>query len=174
MVEESKKNEPVIHTDEDWKQRVKAEDAALDEKFREEAAQNSEAAPPDKAAHVEQGKESRHERQAGAKIEARQIPPASFPTLIGMFSTQAMVSLGLVPNPSTGKAEVQLELARHFIDVMGVLEEKTKGNLDEGEAKLLETTLYQLRMAFVERSNSPQTQADQSERTHDTGTSGTP
>ena len=80
------------------------------------------------------------------------MPPASFGTLVAMFTTQAMVSLGAIPNPATGKAEPQLELARHFIGLLGVLEEKTKGNLDPHESQQLIQSLHELRIAFVEIS----------------------
>ena len=81
-----------------------------------------------------------------------QVPPATMTTLVSMFSTQAMVGLGLLANPMTGKPEPQLHLARHFIDLLGVLETKTQGNLTSDEAKLLEMSLHELRMAFVQVS----------------------
>jgi hypothetical protein len=140
MPGESDTKRPEIHVDDDWKQRVKAEDAALDQQFRSE--------PPPQPTAAEQA-----EQQPAAEsepLDSRLIPPADFHTLVGMFSTQAMLSLGLFPNPATGKAEVQLELARHFIDLLGVIDEKTKGNLSPPEHSLLETTLHQLRMAYVE------------------------
>ena len=65
-----------------------------------------------------------------------------------------MVSLGVVHNPVTGKAEVQLPLARHFIDLLVVLDTKTKGNLDEGEQSMLDSSLHHLRMAYVEMTKS--------------------
>ena len=69
-----------------------------------------------------------------------------------MLSTQAMVALGLIPNPATRKAEKELPLARYFIDLIGVLEKKTAGNLDRDEAAALDETLHTLRMAYVQRS----------------------
>jgi hypothetical protein len=141
---------PVIHSDEDWKQRVKAEDAALDEKFR------AEAATKDAPAAETASKPATEKTEATAKAEEpADFPPASLYSLISMFSTQAMVGLGVIPNPVSGKAEANLPLARHFIDTLGVLEEKTDGNLDPGEHKFLEQTLHQLRMAYVELSKSP-------------------
>jgi hypothetical protein len=85
---------------------------------------------------------------------AFEMPPASFLMLIGMFSTQAMVCMGVIPNPATGKAESQLPLARHFIDLLEVLAEKTKGNLDTEEQTQLDGTLHQLRMVYVEQNRA--------------------
>ena len=123
--------QPEITVDEDWKSRVKAEDAALDEARK---AESQEAA----------------EDSAKTKIDPQQIPPANFGELVDMFCTQAMLSLGLVPDPATNKAELQKELAKHFIDLLGVLEEKTQGNLDDREKSMLDSTLHQLRLAYVE------------------------
>lgn len=88
-------------------------------------------------------------REKGA---AAPIPPADFETLVQMFSMQAMVSLGAIPDPGSGKPEVQLTLARHFIDLLGVVEAKTRGNLSPDEASLLDGSLHSLRMLYLEQS----------------------
>jgi hypothetical protein len=148
----SEGEKPEIKSDEDWKQRVKAEDAALDEEFRGEAASN-------KTQPKESPQKPSGEQGTGAPTEApAEFPPASLFSLVSMFSTQAMVGLGIVPNPVSQKAELNLPLARHFIDTLGVLEEKTKGNLDANEETFLAQTLHQLRMAFVELSKNPPTE----------------
>ena len=155
-----------IHVDDDWKRRVKAEDAALDQQFQSETAPQEPAAKPAEPQKAEPQKTKPAETETGKAAESRPLdprmfPPADFQTLVGMFSTQAMLSLGLFPNPATGETEVQPELARHFIDLLGVLEEKTKGNLSPGEHSLLETTLHQLRMAYVELTRQPAVSTDQ-------------
>ncbi len=103
---------------------------------------------------------SDEERKARAeesqKIDPSQIPDASFPLMISMFTTQAMGALGLIPNPITSEMEFQPELARHYIEMLAVLEEKTKGNLDENEAKLMETSLHELRVMFVQNTKKEQ------------------
>ena len=58
-----------------------------------------------------------------------------------------------MPNPVSGKTETDLEQAKHFIDMLGVLEEKTKGNLTDDESRSLESVLFDLRMGFVEVSS---------------------
>jgi uncharacterized membrane protein YgcG len=81
------------------------------------------------------------------------IPPARFDVLIQLLSSQAILALGLIPDPQ-GQTEVRLPLARHFIDLLAILESKTKGNLDSHEAKLLERTLHELRVLFLDKSQS--------------------
>jgi hypothetical protein len=78
------------------------------------------------------------------------LPPPSFHLLVATFASQAAVAFGQVPNPIDGKTEVRLELGRHAIDMLDILEQKTKGNLTTDEAKFLEEMLHQLRLAFVE------------------------
>lgn len=84
------------------------------------------------------------------KINEADVPPPSFPVLVSMFSTQAAVALGLIENPITKKKMVELPLARHYIGMLTVLDEKTKGNLTSEESGFLERSLHQLRMAFLQ------------------------
>jgi hypothetical protein len=79
-----------------------------------------------------------------------QLPPPSFQLMVMTFASQAMVAFGQVPNPIDGKTEVRLELGRHAIDMLDILEQKTKGNLTTEEASMLEGVLHQLRFAFIE------------------------
>ena len=69
--------------------------------------------------------------------------------LVSMLATQAMIGLGQIPDPLENKPAVKLEVAQHHIDMLGVLEEKTKGNLTDEEENMLSNIAYQLRMAFV-------------------------
>ena len=77
------------------------------------------------------------------------LPPASFSMHITMLATQAMVALGQMADPVQGKVVVRKNLARHYIDTLGMLEEKTKGQLTANEASLLQAALHDLRMLFV-------------------------
>ena len=79
-----------------------------------------------------------------------QLPPPSFSLLVATFASQAAVAFGQVPNPIDGKTEVRLELGRHAIDMLDILEQKSKGNLTAEENTFLENVLHQLRLAFVE------------------------
>jgi hypothetical protein len=80
------------------------------------------------------------------------LPSPSFSLLIASLGSQAMVAMGQVPNPLDGKTEVRLDLAKHAIEMLTILEQKTKGNLDAEETKMLDGVLHQLRMAFVAAS----------------------
>ena len=80
------------------------------------------------------------------------LPPATLSILLATLGTQAFISLGLVPNPITEKTEQDLEQAKHLIDMLGVLEEKTKGNLTADEQRQLDSLLFELRLQYVEVS----------------------
>ena len=77
-----------------------------------------------------------------------------FLDMVGLFGTQAMISLGKLANPATGKAEKNLPAARLFIDTLEMLEQKTKGNLNSDETRVLQATLTDLRLMFVEESKA--------------------
>lgn len=80
------------------------------------------------------------------------VPPIDFNTFIISMSASAAMHLGLAPNPATGKAEANLPLARQTIDLLALLEHKTRGNLTGEEERLLAQVLYDLRMQFVGRA----------------------
>ncbi len=74
---------------------------------------------------------------------------AGFATFIYSLNTQALLFMGKIPNPVTKKYEKELDAAKYLIDIIDMLSKKTKGNLDENEAKLIENILYDLRMAYI-------------------------
>jgi hypothetical protein len=80
-----------------------------------------------------------------------ELPPPSFQSLIQMLAGQAAHAMGVLPGPD-GKSEVRLTLAKHFIDMLAILEEKTKSNLTGHEHRGLEQALHELRMIYVEAS----------------------
>ena len=75
-----------------------------------------------------------------------------FVEFVMMQAHNAALFLGQIPNPQTGKGEVNLELAKMFIDQLGMIQEKTRGNLTNEETAVLRNTLSNLQMAFVEVS----------------------
>ena len=75
-----------------------------------------------------------------------------FIEFVMMQAQNAALFLGQIPNPQTGKGEVNLELAKMFIDQLGMIQEKTRGNLTNEESAVLRNTLSNLQMAFVEVS----------------------
>jgi len=80
------------------------------------------------------------------------LPPASFSFLVLSMRTQAEMQLGLMPYGEDEEPKPELELARHTIDMMGIVAEKTKGNLSLEEQRLLENSLTELRFRFVQVS----------------------
>src|SRR5437016_4957895 len=75
-----------------------------------------------------------------------------FIEFVVMHAQNAALFLGQIPNPRTGEAEVNLDLARMFIDQLAMVQEKTRGNLTSEEAKVLTSALSNLQMAYVEAS----------------------
>src|SRR5437868_11817314 len=75
-----------------------------------------------------------------------------FIEFVMMQAQNAALFLGQIPNPQTGQGEVNLELAKMFIDQLGMIQEKTRGNLTNEESAVLRNTLSNLQMAFVEVS----------------------
>lgn len=170
---------PDIVVDDDWKDRVRKEREQLRQqeaarRAAEREAERNEAsggassggASPDSAQPTRGDSApdgSQTPESATAESETAEsagpddshspsrLPPASFEVLISTLATQAMSALGLVPGPD-GKQEPDLDVARHFIDTLGILEEKTSGNLTEAEAQLLQHVLHDLRLAFVQLS----------------------
>lgn len=98
------------------------------------------------------GIEGRGEEPAGTqKIQDApgHIPPVDFSTFILSLSTSALLHLGEIPDPQTQTKDKNLELAKHIIDMIDMLKQKTKGNLTEVETKLVDNILYDLRMKYV-------------------------
>lgn len=81
--------------------------------------------------------------------------PASFLSLIMSLASNAAASLGMMPHPVTGETGVDLKTAKHWIDVLGMLDQKTRGNLDSQEAQVLESLLADLRMQYVSFTSAP-------------------
>jgi len=79
----------------------------------------------------------------------RELPPLTFSSFVVSLAAAAMRHLGEGPEP-----ELDLGVAKHTIDVLGVLHEKTKGNLDDEEQRLLEAVLYETRMKYLQLSQS--------------------
>lgn len=130
---EEKKSKIII--DDDWKSQAQAEKEDLADKIEgHDAPANAAAeaaAPQDQQGHGE-------------------IPPASFTVLVSTLATQAMLALGGMEDPRTKKRIVDLALAKHHIDMLGVLEEKTAGNISDQEKKLLDQAIYEIRMHYVQ------------------------
>ena len=104
------------------------------------------------------GKEKGNAESASSKpqdsraAEDFSVPEASISFFITTLAMQAHIALGDVADPQTKQSQENLPQAKFLIDTLGVLEEKTKGNLTKEEASLLEGFLYELRMQFVQKT----------------------
>ncbi len=124
-------DEPVKkRVDESWKEQAERE------KVTAEAA--APKAPP--------------ERAAGSAETAEGMPHARFDLFLSGLAMEALIALGEMAHPVTRKQTANLPHAKYLIDLIGVLDEKTKGNLSADEDKLLKDTLYQLRMRYLAKS----------------------
>ena len=112
-----------------------------DQETKEEAAKPSE----------EEVEESKTEEAAAPEEEPTdfQLPKINFATFIFSLNSSVLVQLGLIEDPATGKKAKNLPLAKQTIDILGMLEEKTRGNLTKDEETMLKNILYDLRMIYV-------------------------
>lgn len=110
-------------------------------------AQPSEpaTAPPPSEARPEPAPD-----RPAASIPSEASEPVTFSTFVLGLSTQALLHLGEIPNPVSHAVETDLDAARQVIDILGMLAQKTRNNLEPGEQSLLESALYDLRMRYVE------------------------
>lgn len=125
----------------------------------ENAAAKAMSSEPEPAAHAQRASkpapaarpEPRPARAAGDPLD----DPTSFLSLIMSLASNAAASLGMMPHPVTGESGVDLKTAKHWIDILGMLEQKTHGNLDATEAEMLENLLADLRMQYVSFTSAP-------------------
>ena len=146
----SKEQEPKIVVDTDWKEQVEKERAAAS--ASDAANEDDDAAPTETAPEASQtptSTEDDPDPQVAVGREYPAPPPASFEVLISMMFTQAMSMLGHMPDPNTGETTVNKPYAKHSIDTLEMLGEKTKGNLTEDETQMLSEAMHALRMAYV-------------------------
>ena len=134
-----------LHIDSDWKKQAQEEKKRL----TDEAAKRAAPPPPPAAAPAgPPGTAPAPSAGRAAGKGRRELPPATFSTLVQSIVTQILYYLG---DLSTGGQEpmVNLDMAKHQIDILGVLEEKTKGNLTPEEQQMLDAALYEVRMRYV-------------------------
>lgn len=135
-----------LHIDTDWKRQAQEEKRRLAEEEQKKAAAAAAQAPTTPsptAGAVGAGRPGPAGRRGG-----REMPPASFASLVNGLMTQALFYLGELA-PQGGEPMVNLDMAKHQVDTLNLLEEKTKGNLTEDEQRLLDTALYETRNRFV-------------------------
>jgi len=99
---------------------------------------------------VDKGKD-KQEQEESKESGNQALPEVNFPIFLSSIGMQAMMCLGQIENPVTHKKEVNLEQTKYFIDILKMLQEKTKGNLNQDEEKMLEELVYQLQISFVDK-----------------------
>lgn len=117
--------------DEDWKQQAQTEKEKLSQKDKDASA------------------------ESGSPASTHALPAASFSTLVESLMIQTLYALGKIADPSGPAAAVNLDLAKHHIDILQVLQDKTKNNLTEEESQMLAVRLHEVRMHYVEVAQQP-------------------
>jgi hypothetical protein len=145
--------QPSLHIDTDWKKQAQEEKRRLAEQEKAKAEQSKPTSPPPFAGGgPAPGTETAARPRAGAPSRGapgqRELPPPSFASLVQSIVTQILFYLGDL-TPRGAEPTINLDMAKHQIDILGVLEEKTKGNLTEEEKHLLDAALYETRMRYV-------------------------
>jgi hypothetical protein len=143
---------PSLHIDTDWKKQAQEEKRKLVEQEKQKAAAAA-AAPPGTARIGAAAGASGPARTATSGAAAgqrggREVPAPSFAALVQSIVTQVLFYLGDL-TPRGAEPQLNLDMAKYQLDLLGVLEEKTKNNLTSQEQKLLDTALYEARMRFV-------------------------
>jgi len=124
-------------------------DGAAAEAERSPEAEPAGEAAPDRAEGA--GEDASEESAADQGFSmGREMPPIDFSAFVFSLARTALIHLGIENHPETGGRNTNLEAARETIDVLGMLEEKTRGNLTPEEAELISKMLYTLRMSYVE------------------------
>ena len=144
-----------LHIDTDWKKQAQEEKRKLAEEQAKKAAAAAAApatsaqplAPPLAAAAAPRDQRGASPAAGGRALRGeREIPQASFSTLVNSVMTQVLYYLG---DLSQGEGAANLDMAKHQLDTLGMLEEKTTGNLTEDEQKLLDLALYETRSRYI-------------------------
>jgi hypothetical protein len=122
-----------------------ADEPTAEEEFASNVKTVETPAPPPEAAEPPS-------RREAAGPRAGRLPPVDFPTFVLSLGSSALMHLGEAPHPVSGNTDQNLPMAKHTIDILSMLQEKTKGNLAPPEDELLENLLYDLRLRYVEVS----------------------
>jgi hypothetical protein len=115
----------------------------VDESWKDRVDQEKQVAP---------GQPPAAQLEAKPAAQGEALPEARFDLFLSGLAMDAWIALGEMPHPSTRKSAMSLPHARYLIDLLGVFEEKTRGNLTADEERLLKDTLYQLRMRYLAKA----------------------
>ena len=98
---------------------------------------------------IKKSEETKEKAEKKEEFQKPPLPEANFTSLIFSLSSSALFHFGEIPDPTTGEKKQDLPLAKHAIDIISMLKEKTQGNLTEEEKKFLESVLTDLKWRFV-------------------------
>ena len=93
------------------------------------------------------------ERLAQETTKHEPIPDPSFAELVNMIAVQAMVGFGGMAGPGGERIPPNLDIAKHYVDMLQVLEDKTKGNLTDDEKQLFDQVVYEIRMRYIQSAS---------------------
>ncbi|HZS48144.1 MAG TPA: DUF1844 domain-containing protein [Blastocatellia bacterium] len=131
------------------------EEEVVEPKKESTAAASAQTATQSAGAHLEPERPSTTEStQPTQQSHDHETAPLEFINFIYGLASNAFANLGMMPHPVTGEATVDLETAKHFIDIIGLLEKKTQGNLSAQESKMIAEILRDLRMQYVSLINT--------------------
>ena len=149
---------PSLHIDTDWKKQAQEEKRRLAEQERAKAeppkpptspfAGGTPMGAPPMGTPPTQAAPSGRPAAGTRGAAQRELPPPSFAALVQSIVTQILFYLGDL-SPRGSEPMINLDMAKHQIDILGILEEKTKGNLTDEEQHLLDAALYETRMRYV-------------------------
>jgi len=127
------------------------EGEAKDEQTKTDAVRDDE---PQASPSAEAGRESeaREKAHAGQEQKATMLPEINFSTFVVSLNASALLHLGAIEDPATGKTNKDLTMAKQTIDILSMLGQKTTGNLTKDEENLLKNILYDLRIIYVKES----------------------
>lgn len=133
---------PQKKVDESWKERAEQEKQRIDQPAAQGTPAPAVQGPSARLPEAEQA-------PAGG---GQEMPEARFDLFVSGLAMDALIALGDVPHPVTKKPAANLVHARYLVDVLGILEEKTRGNLSVDEERLMKDVLYQLRMRYMAKA----------------------
>ena len=134
-------------------EREPEEDKKIDSEWKRKAREEKTRAAAERtAAEPKRGVVSTSEASGEGPESRSEFPQPNFLVFISTLASQALLALGEIEHPATGKVEIDLHQAKYTIDLLQLLQDKTKGNRTDDESRAIEAYLYDLRMKYVRRS----------------------
>lgn len=151
MTETPENASPKIIVDSDWKEQVAREkEMAAESAVDAKASNDANASGDSRTTTAIEPNQPDSASPSIADADVGELPPPGLEHIVSVFFTQALMFLGQMPTGNKSEPEpANKPMAKHVIDTLDVLSEKTKGNTTEDEAKMLQNVLHALRMAYV-------------------------